>query len=559
MTVKMSGRFGALSCSVAICAAIAAPSKTAAQITPAALAQTVKHITRPEFEGRAPGTSGERKTIAYLVDQLSKAGLKPGGPDGEWTQRAPMVHETVGEPVRLELSLGATRIALSPARDIALKTYRETDHIAVSDAQLVFVGYGVHAPELGWDDFKGVDLHGKVAVFLVNDPDFEAVAGEDAYGKFGGRAMTYYGRWTYKYEEAARQGAAAALIIHEPAAAGYGWNVASNVAGGTYFLPAEPSDPQPAAVDAWISNELGRRLFATAGLDFDALKKQARSASFRPVVLGDERLSIEATVQSERIESHNVLARLDGKQRPDETIIFGAHWDAFGVGKPDAEGRTIRPGANDDGLGVAGVLAIARSFAKHSAPARSLIFAFWTGEERGLLGSQYYAAHPLAPLEKTAASITIDILQTAGRAHDVVLVGAGQNSLDQDLARAAASQRRTVTPDAKPERGLVYRADHFPFAKRGVPTLLMMGAGGGVDLIKGGKAAGDAWVEDYTSHCYHQPCDAWSPSWDLSGAAEDVSLLFQVGWKLANSRTWPSWNQGSEFAGVRELTAALRK
>ena len=299
--------------------------------------------------------------------------------------------------------------------------------------------------------------------------------------------------------------------------------------------------------------------FAKAGLDLAQLKVKARSADFRPVPLDGARFSIDMPVQSTRIESHNVLAKIPGKAHPDESILYGAHWDAYGVGAPDAQGRTIRPGANDDGLGVAGVLALAKAFKAGPQPDRTIVFGLWTAEERGLLGSEYYAQNPVYPLAKTVGALTIDILQTAGPARDVVLIGAGQDSLEKDLAEAAAKQGRTVTPDARPERGLFYRADHFSLAKRGVPTLLLMGAGGGADLVKGGREAGDKWVSDYTAHCYHQTCDTWSADWDLRGAAQDVTLFYTIGRRLADSREWPVWNTGSEFAAIRGKTASERR
>ena len=390
-----------------------------------------------DFQGRAPGTEGEQRTIDYLIQRFRALGLAPGGPDGQWTQAVPMIHDVADAPKTLELSVGGAALPIAAGRDIAPATTRATDRVAIDKAPLVFVGYGVFAPERGWDDFKGVDLHGKVAVFLVNDPDFEAQPGDGAYGKFGGKAMTYYGRWTYKFEEAARRGALGALIVHEDGPAGYGWNVAGNSVGGTYALPVAAGAPAPVALQGWISHDFATALFARAGLDLATLKKQARSTDFRPVSLGDARFSIDMPVQSSRIESHNVLARIPGTTHPDETILFGAHWDAYGVGAPDSHGRTIRPGANDDGLGVAGLLALARAFKAGPAPQRSLVFGFWTAEERGLLGSEYYARNPVYPLAKTVGDLTIDILQTAGLARDVVLIGAGQDSLEKDLATAA--------------------------------------------------------------------------------------------------------------------------
>jgi Zn-dependent M28 family amino/carboxypeptidase len=527
-------------------------------IDPAQMSATVKTLASDAFQGRAPGTAGEERTVAYLIDRFRTLGLQPGGENGEWIQKVPLIHNVAGTPARLEVRVGGSTVPLLAGRDINPQTARPVSRVAISGAPMVFVGYGVEAPERGWDDFKGFDLHGKVAVFLVNDPDFEAAPNEPVAGKFGGRAMTYYGRWTYKFEEAARRGASAALLIHETEAAGYGWNVAGNSVGGTYDIVRSGGQPQPVLMQAWISHEAAVGLFTKAGLDFGALKRRARNPDFKPVALGDARFSIDMPVESERVESRNVLAKLPGTKHPDETVLFAAHWDAYGVGAPDSEGKTIRPGANDDGLGIAGVLELARAFVRAPRTERTLLFAAWTAEERGLLGSETFGVHPIYPPAKMVADMTIDILQTAGASRDVVLVGAGQNTLEDDLARAAAAQGRTVTPDAKPERGLFYRADHFSLAKRGVPTLLLMGIGGGADLVSGGRAAGDAWVSDYTAHCYHQTCDAWSPLWDLHGAVEDVDLFYRIGLELANSRRWPEWRATSEFKAIRDASASSR-
>jgi Zn-dependent M28 family amino/carboxypeptidase len=522
------------------------------------MSATVKTLASDAFGGRGPGTGGEAKTMEYLIRRFRALGLEPAGDDAGWTQQVSLVHNTAAAPTRLEVSVGGSVLPLVVARDINPQTVRPVAQVTIDNAPMVFVGYGVTAPERDWDDFKGVDLHGKVAVFLVNDPDFEAVPGDPVAGKFGGRSMTYYGRWTYKFEEAARRGAVAALVIHETAAAGYGWNVASNTVGGSYSILRAATQAQPVLLQAWIAREAAVTLFAKAGLDFEALKRRARDPNFRPIDIGDARFSIDMPVKTERIQSHNVLGKLRGSTHPDESIVFAAHWDAYGIGAPDADGRTIRPGANDDGLGVAGILELARAFAREPRTERTLVFAAWTAEERGLLGSEAFGVHPLFPLEKTVADLTLDILQTAGPARDVVLVGAGQNDLEDDLARAANAQGRIVTVDAKPERGLFYRADHFSLAKRGVPTLLLMAIGGGEDLVDGGREAGDAWVSNYTAHCYHETCDAWSANWDLRGAAQDVDLFYRIGRELGNSRRWPAWHETSEFQVIRESSDALR-
>jgi Zn-dependent M28 family amino/carboxypeptidase len=527
-------------------------------IDPSRMSATAKTLAADAFQGRAPGTPGEAPTVAYLVDRFRALGLQPGGENGGWLQKVTLVHNIAASPTRLEVRVGGSTLPLVPGRDMSPQTIRPVSRVTIVDAPMVFVGYGVTAPERHWDDFKGVDLHGKVAIFLVNDPDFEAGPDEPVAGRFGGRAMTYYGRWTYKFEEAARRGAIAAFVVHETAAAGYGWNVASNSTGGTYDIARSAHQVQPVLLQAWVSRETAVSLFAKAGLEFEALKRQARDPLFRPVELGNARFSVDMQVKTERLESHNVLGKLPGTTHADETILFAAHWDAFGMGDPDSQGRKMRPGANDDALGIAGVLELARAFAHAPHSQRTLVFAAWTAEERGLLGSETFGAHPLYPPEKTVADMTLDILQTAGPSRDVVLVGAGQNELEDDLARAARAQGRTVTPDAKPERGLFYRADHFSLAKRGVPTLLLMAIGGGVDLVSGGRSAGDAWVSEYTAHCYHQTCDTWSPSWDLRGAAEDVDLFYRVGLELANSRRWPEWRANSEFKAIRDASHSAR-
>ncbi|MFS0772329.1 M28 family peptidase [Sphingomonas sp. 1P08PE] len=529
---------------------LAAAAAPADPVSPAALSADVKILASDDFGGRAPGTPGEAKTIDWLVAQFKAAGLQPGGPNGSWTQAVPLVRTQLGAG-----TVGANGTAWTVGKDVYLSTVRPVDRARIADAPLVFVGYGVTAPERGWDDFKGVDLKGKVAVFLVNDPDFEAAAGDDATGKFGGRRMTYYGRWTYKFEEAARRGAIAALIVHDTPGAGYGWATVTAPAGENYDV-AKPPVPR-VLLQGWIEGQAATRLFADAGLDLAQQRAAARRSDFRPVALKGRGFSADLPVTVVRAESRNVLARLPGRSRPDEVVMYGAHWDAYGEGAPDAQGRRIRPGANDDALGTAGVLAIARAAARAPRPARTQVFALWTGEERGLLGSETYAADPVYPAAKTVANLTLDILQTAGAARDVMLVGDGQNSLEDLLVGAARAQGRTVTPEALPERGLFYRADHFSVARRGVPTLLLMAISGAPDLVQGGRAAGQAWLDGYMK-CYHQTCDAWSAGWDLTGAAADVDLLRRIGFGLANGSDWPQWRPASEFRAIREKSAAER-
>ncbi len=531
--------------------AIAAPALAQQTVSPERLSADVKTLASDAFEGRAPATPGETKTIDWLVAQFKAMKLAPGGPDGSWTQAVPLVHTRMGTG-----TVTAGTRTLMQSRDVYLSTVRGVDRVAIASAPMVFVGYGVTAPERGWDDFKGLDLKGKVAVFLVNDPDFEATAGDDAKGRFGDRRMTYYGRWTYKFEEAARRGAVAALIVHDTAGAGYGWDTVKAPAGENYDIVR--SDPTSRVLlQGWVEGAAATRLFAESGQDLAALRKAARRSDFRPVVL-KQAFSVDLPVRHDTAESRNVLAKLPGKTRPDEVVMFGAHWDAYGIGAPDAQGRTIRPGANDDALGVAGVLELARTFAKRPRTDRSLVFALWSGEERGLLGSETYAVDPVYPAAKTVANLTLDILQTAGPARDVLLVGAGQNSLEDMLRDAAKAQGRVVTPEALPERGLFYRADHFAVARRGVPTLLLMAISGASDLVTGGRPAGQAWLDGYMK-CYHQTCDAWSKDWDLRGAAQDVALFQTIGTTLANGRAWPEWRDGSEFKAIRAESAGERK
>ena len=548
-----------LALSLAGClASLSGVAASESPISPARMSATVKTLASDAFEGRAPGTRGEQKTVEYLIRRFRALGLQPAGEHGGWTQPVPLVHNTAGVPTRLEVSVGGSILPLVAGRDISPRSIRPLSQVTIHDAPMVFVGYGVAAPERDWDDYKGFDLVGKVAVFLVNDPHFEASPSEPVARKFGGPAMTYYGRWTYKFEEAARRGAIAALVIHETAAAGYDWKVASSTVVGSYDIVRSAHETQPVLMQAWIARESAVTLFMKAGLDFEALKQQARDPDFRPIELRGARFSIEMPVTTERVRSRNVLAKLPGSTRKDEVILFGAHWDAYGVGPPDAQGQTLRRGANDDALGIAGVLELARAFARGPRTERTLLFAAWTAEEAGLFGSETFAVRPLFALERTVANMTIDVMQTAGPARDVVLIGAGQNELEDDLARAAHAQGRTVTPDPQPGRGLFFRADHFSFAKRGVPTLLLMALGGGEDLVSGGRMAGDAWVADYTAHCYHTPCDAWSPNWDLRGAAQDVELLYRIGRDLGNSRRWPEWRPTSEFKAIRDTSRAVR-
>jgi Zn-dependent M28 family amino/carboxypeptidase len=523
------------------------------------MSEMARVLASDDFQGRAPGTPGEDKTIPYLIEQFKAAGLEPAGENGGWTQTVPMIHTQLKAPVSLSVSQAGQTVPLRFPDDVYLGTVRPVDRVRIENAPMVFVGYGVTAPERGWDDFKGVDLKGKVAVMLVNDPDFEAQAGEAVAGKFGGKTMTYYGRWSYKYEEAARRGAIAALVVHETDAAGYPWTVVKSPAGESYAISTPAGQPQPVLLQGWIQRDAAAALLKRSGHDYETVKREARTTAFKPIDLKAS-MSADIPVTLAHITSHNVLGKLSGTTYPNETVSFGGHWDAYGIGPADSKGRTIRPGAADDALGLAAMLEDARLFASGPRPGRTLLFAAWTGEERGLLGSEYYAEHPLFPLETTVANLTFDTLQWNGPVKDAVLVGRGQSSdMETLFSDAAKAQGRYVTPENHPERGLFYRADHFSFAKRGVPVLLDMALAGAYDMVDGGRPAGEKWLDSFTSTCYHQTCDAWSPSWDLRGAAQEAELFYDIGARLANSRAWPQWNSTSEFAKVREESAGLRQ
>ena len=549
-----AGLIGAL---VSLFVAGAAAPPPTAHVNQQRMSEITKVLASDAFQGRAPGTPGEDKTIPYLIEQFKAAGLEPAGENGGWTQTVPMIHTQLQAPENVSVSQAGQTVPLKFPDDIYMGTVRPVDRVKIANAPMVFVGYGVTAPERGWDDFKGVDLHGKVAVMLVNDPDFEAAAGEPVADKFGGKTMTFYGRWVYKYEEAARRGAIAALVVHETDAAGYPWTVVKSPAGESYAIPQSAGLPQPVLLQGWIQQGVAAALLKRAGYDYDAVKREARTAAFKPIDL-KANFSADVPVAVSHITSHNVLGKLTGRTYPNETISYGGHWDAYGIGPADAQGRTIRPGASDDALGLAAMLEDARLFASGPRPQRTLVFAAWTGEERGLLGSEYYAQHPLFPMEMMVANLTFDTLQWNGPVKDAVFVGRGQSSdMEKLFAEAASEQGRYVTDENHPERGLFYRADHFSFAKRGVPVLLDMALAGAYDMVDGGRPAGERWLSSFTTNCYHQTCDAWAPSWDLRGAAQEAELFYAIGDRLANSQ-WPQWNASSEFAKVRAQSSGAR-
>ncbi|HJU40787.1 MAG TPA: M28 family metallopeptidase, partial [Tahibacter sp.] len=515
------------------------------EINPVDFGVHLKKLASDEFEGREPGTLGERLTTAYLKDQFERMGLAPGNKDS-WFQSVPTVETTLtNTDVTLDVAVGGNVEKFAYKTDMIVGTLAAKPQVDVKDSELVFVGYGVNAPEQQWNDYAGLDVKGKTVVVLVNDPGF---ANNDE-SLFKGRAMTYYGRWTYKFEEAARQGAAAALIVHEKEGAGYDWNVVSNSWSGPQFdLPAseDPAPRLPAA--GWLTRDAAQRLFAKAGKNFDELRKTADVRGFKPVPL-DAKLSVGLTSTIKSGSSDNVIAMLRGAKRPDEVIVYSAHWDHLGK-DPTRQGDQIFNGAVDNGTGVAGLLEIAEAFAKQNPPPeRTLVFAAVTLEESGLLGSKYYGAHPPFPAAKTVADINMDALYLVGRAHDMAVVGYGQSDLDQYLKDALAAQNRRAVPESTPEKGAFFRSDHFNFARRGIPSLY---AKSGIDLLDGGNDAGRAAIDDYVKNRYHQPSDEYRPDLKLDGTVEDLQALYAVGAKLANETTWPQWAADSEFRAERE-------
>jgi Zn-dependent M28 family amino/carboxypeptidase len=546
-----------LLCGAALLAAFPANAAPAAPaFDTARVGRDVATLSSDAFEGRAPATPGETKTVDYIVAGMKAAGLEPGGTQVSgkrgWTQDVPLLKsDIVGAPT-LSLSIGGKSQALTQGTEIAVRAaLTGQDRVTIANAPLVFVGYGVHAPERNWDDFKGVDLKGKIMVVLINDPDFEG--GE---GQFGGKTMTYYGRWTYKYEEAARQGAAGVLVVHEYAPASYGWPTVKNSNTNTMFDIVR-DDPKSAhsAMEGWIQRDLAVAFFKAQGLDFEAARKAAQRADFKPIPLKAS-LSADYAVKPETIVSKNVLGRLPGTRHPDETVIYSAHWDHLGVGQPDAKGDRIYNGARDNASGVAMLLELARAYAKAPRTDRSLVFLTVTAEEKGLLGSEYYAANPVYPAATTAGVINMDSTIGAGAAKDFTISGVAKLGLLDMLVAQGKTLGRTYTPDPRTEAGGFYRSDHFPFAKRGVPAISF---GAGRDLVSGGIPRGTALAEVYTKERYHQPADEWSADWDMTSVVPDLTLLYATGRALADSRDWPDWSADSEFGAVRAKTASQRR
>ncbi|HEY4256059.1 MAG TPA: M20/M25/M40 family metallo-hydrolase [Candidatus Udaeobacter sp.] len=525
-------------------------------ITPDGLLAHIKILASDEFEGRAPGTKGEELSVKYVTDQFKQIGLEPGNPDGTYTQEVPLAG-IKSEP-RMSFTVGDKTSDLRSPDDFVASSARLQPEIKIDKSDVVFVGYGVVAPEYGWDDYKSVDVRGKTLLMLIGDPpvtDPKDPSKLDAK-MFKGKAMTYYGRWTYKYEIAAQKGAAAAIIIHETEPAAYPWQVVRSSWGKENFELDNPNKNMDAvSARSWITRDVAKKLFADCGQDFDALKKTAITKKFRPVAL-NAKANIDIKQQIRSFKSHNVIGKLEGDDPKlrDEYIIYTAHWDHLGR-HPELQGDQIFNGAIDNASGVASVIQLAAAFKKlNPPPKRSVLFMATTAEEAGLLGAKYYAEHPLYPLEKTLADINIDTVNPWGKTRDIEDISDNNSTLDDLLAAAAKRNGRVMTPNSQPEKGGFYRADHFEFSKRGVPSLY---TGGGKDFP--GKPAnfGQQKKDDYTAHHYHQPSDEVDPSWDLSGAVQDVHLLFEVGYQVANGDKFPEWKPGSEFKSKRD--AMLKK
>jgi Zn-dependent M28 family amino/carboxypeptidase len=523
--------------------------------TDAVLAHT-KTLSSDAFGGRAPGSKGEELTVNYLVDQFKKMGLEPGNTDGTYLQKVPLVGITPA-PAPLVFRKGPRQSRLQWKDDVVAWTKHVAQNASLADSELVFVGYGVVAPEYNWDDYKGVDVKGKTLVMLVNDPPVPdpSNASELDPKTFGGKAMTYYGRWTYKYEIGAQKGAAGVLIIHETGPAGYPFDVVQSKVSEQFDLVTPDKNMGRVSIEGWITLDQGRKLLKMAGQDFDALKRQAATREFKPVQLGVT-ASMTITNKLRTIDSRNVIAKLEGGDPTlkHEYIVYTAHWDHLGVG-PAVDGDSIYNGAEDNAIGTAGLLEIARAFTKlPMPPKRTILFLSVTAEEQGLLGSQYYSVAPIYPLSKTLADINMDGLNVHGRTKDLILVGFGASDLDEYAIDAAGEQGRVIRPDAEPEKGFYYRSDHFNFAKEGVPAL---DPDAGIEYV--GKPAdyGRRVKDDYTEHRYHKPSDVVLPDWDLSGAREDLRVFFAIGYRVAEASKYPEWKPGSEFRAKRE--AMLKK
>jgi Zn-dependent M28 family amino/carboxypeptidase len=528
-----------------------APASPTVQPSIATMKRLVQILSSDAFEGRAPGSEGEARTLTLLAAEFGKLGLKPGN-RGSWFQDVPLVEITAKNVSALSFTGGTSTVSAAYGPEMVIGTYRTTQpKIAIKDSPVVFVGYGINAPEKGWNDYAGVDVKGKTVLILVNDPDYET---PELTGPFNGRAMTYYGRWTYKYEEAARQGAAAAIIIHDTMPAAYGWNVVqSSWTGAQHVADSADGNAGQSAAIGWLQKDKAAALLASAGQDLAALTAAAKKPGFRAVPLGPVKASVSFDNDLRKHSSKNVVALLPGKTRPDDYVLYTGHWDHLGHCQAAPDGDDICNGAVDNATGTAALVALAEANVKAGPTDRSQVFVAVTGEESGLLGSEYYGNHPVFPLARTVGGVNMDALSMAGPAKNVVVIGKGKSDLDAYLDRALAAQGRVASNEPTPEKGFYYRSDHFSLAKHGVPMLYFEG---GDDLVNGGKAAGAAAARDYEEHRYHGPKDEYDPNWDWSGVLGDLNLYYNVGRALATTADWPNWVDGDEFRAIRDQSRA---
>ena len=517
------------------------------------LSDHVKALSDDSFEGRGIATPAEDKVVDYLSREFAAAGFEPGGENGGWTQAVTLNRFTVSN-ARAQFEHGGEAIPVTQGEQIVISTRLPAARQSLADLPLVFVGYGTTAPERQWDDFKDVDVRGKVIVVLVNDADYE----QPELNTFNGRAMTYYGRWTYKYDEAARRGAAGVLVVHETAPASYGWATVKNSWTTPQFdIVRQNAAAERVPLEGWIQRDVAVDLFTRAGLDFEAQKVAARSRDFRPVELSGVTIDAAYDVSSTTITTRNIIARLPGTTHPDETILYTGHWDHIGMGEPDAEGDRIFNGAVDNASGIAGLLELARVWGAGPRPERSIVMIAFTAEESGLLGSEFYAANPIYPLETTVAGFNLDAMNVYGRLSGLGVTGHGQSAdMDGRLEAAAAAQGRVIVPDTNNAAGTYFRSDHFPLAKRGVPMAYPKGSGEFLDAPVADRVAAR---DEYGARRYHQAQDEWLPVMDFRGAVQDLEAVYAVGRDLAFSRDWPQWSPTSEFGPVRDRSAASRR
>lgn len=526
-----------------------------AAITGDMLLRDIRELSSDRFQGRAVGTAGEDSTIAYLSRRFREIGLAPGMPDGSYVQQVPLI----GTTSRLEAraAINGTTMELRQLEDIVAWSQRPDTLVSVNAAEMLFVGYGVVAPELGWDDFKGVDVRGKTVVMLIGDPPVPDPADTTRLDPnvFRGPAMTYYGRWTYKYETAAERGAAAVLLVHQTGPAGYPWSTIQSNVRERFDVAGAPAH---VPVEGWIQLETARRIFAAGGHDFAALERSARTRGFRPVPLGGT-ATFRARNAVRRVNSRNVVGRLPGSDPSvvDEAVLFSAHWDSFGLGRV-INGDSIYNGALDDASGVAWLISTGHAYRSlPTAPRRTLIFVAFTAEEQGLLGARYYAQHPVVPLAKTLADINMDAMNPWGRTRSLVSLGYGQSSLETLLAAEAARDSRRVVPDPEPEKGYFYRADHLELARGGVPSLSFLFPG--TDYLNQPPDYAERVRGAYIRDDYHKPTDEVKADWDMAGIVDDTRLTYRVGLAVANGAEWPTWSTGSEFRAKREQSLGARR